>query len=127
MVEQRIRLEPTIHSPREARRFVDRALRGWGGPDQRDYAVLLVNELVTNVIRHAHTPMEVRVATDPGAIEITVHDEDSRWPRLRQAKPLAEDGRGLLTVAALADAWGVEPEANGKTVWCRIAAKPSAR
>jgi len=121
-VEQSIRLEPTVHSARAARRFVDRALGGWDGSDVRDYAVLLTNELVVNAYRHAHTPMEVRVAVDPEWIEIAVRDGDSRLPELQPSTLHAESGRGLVTVDALADAWGVELEANGKIVWFRLSA-----
>ncbi len=39
---------------------------------------------------------------------------------------LAEDGRGLTLVAALAEAWGVaeRPGAPGKTVWALVADGP---
>jgi hypothetical protein len=32
-----------------------------------------------------------------------------------------ETGRGLTVVAALADSWGWQPEAQGKVVWCELA------
>jgi anti-sigma regulatory factor (Ser/Thr protein kinase) len=121
-MEQRIRLEPNPYSAREARRFIDRALGGWDGPERRDYAVLLVNELVVNAIQHAHTTLEVRVAVDPERIEIAVRDEDPRLPTPRHPDVTDEHGRGLLTVDALADDWGVRPEADGKTVWFGLTA-----
>jgi anti-sigma regulatory factor (Ser/Thr protein kinase) len=126
-MEDRLRLEPELHSAREARRFVDRALSGWDGADIRDYAVLLVNELVVNAIRHAHTPIEVRVAVDADCVEIAVRDDDPRLPELQHPEVDDETGRGLLTVDALADAWGVEPEAGGgKAVWFRLGGKQSS-
>jgi anti-sigma regulatory factor (Ser/Thr protein kinase) len=124
-MEQCLHLEPEVRSAREARRFVDRALGGWDGADHRDYAILLVNELVVNAIRHAHTAIEVRVVVDPNAVEIAVRDEDPRWPELRHPDVYDEDGRGLRTVDALADEWGVSPEPNGKAVWFRLAARES--
>ncbi|MGW8992331.1 ATP-binding protein [Streptomyces zhihengii] len=37
---------------------------------------------------------------------------------LRQA--VAESGRGLALLEALAVRWGVERRAGGKTVWCEL-------
>jgi hypothetical protein len=41
-------------------------------------------------------------------------------PRLRHGGPAARSGRGLHLVGALARAWGVEPSADGKTVWAEL-------
>jgi anti-sigma regulatory factor (Ser/Thr protein kinase) len=109
---------------------VDRALAGWNGPEARDYAVLLVNELVVNAIQHAGTPVDVTVSLEPGALEIGVHDGSHESPTAQESpasgRPTDEEhGRGLMTVNALADEWGVEEDTTGKTVWFRLDATQS--
>jgi anti-sigma regulatory factor (Ser/Thr protein kinase) len=119
-MEQLIRLEPEVESAREARRFVGRALQGWNGPQLRDHAVLLANELVVNAIRHARTPLEVRVSIEPDNVEVGVRDASLVIPERQDPLPDEDHGRGLLTVDNLAADWGVERDAEGKTVWFRL-------
>lgn len=59
-------------------------------------------------------------------LRIEVHDSGGGQVR-RDAEPVpeAEGGRGLLLVAALADAWGVGERDPGKTVWCEFAVSAS--
>ena len=121
-MEQRIRLEPKVQSAREARQFVDRSLEAWTGPETRSDARLLVNELVVNAIQHAGTPVEVQVAVEPDAVEVAVRDESPQLPELRRPEVHEEHGRGLLTVDAVAEAWGVKQEPSGKAVWFRLGA-----
>lgn len=47
-------------------------------------------------------------------------------PSPRDTWSTEEDGRGLLLVEALADAWGTRPTASGKTVWFTLLLTPSA-
>jgi hypothetical protein len=42
-------------------------------------------------------------------------------PALREADLTTDDGRGLVLVDCLADAWGHRPTDHGKVVWCTIA------
>ena len=84
-------------------------------------AVLLTSELVTNVLLHAGTDLEVRVKTDPARIRVEVHDGDNRSPRPSPAGPEATSGRGLLLVEHLAGKRGVDPAADGKAVWFEMA------
>jgi hypothetical protein len=39
---------------------------------------------------------------------------------VRHPDPAEEHGRGVLLIDELANAWGVEPRADGKTVWFEI-------
>ncbi|MGW2417935.1 ATP-binding protein [Streptomyces sp. NPDC001709] len=85
---------------------------------------LCVTELVTNVIRHVGeaTPVRVRVARADGN-RIRVEVTDSAGQALPVSLPGAldaEDGRGLALLDAVALRWGVEQEAEGKTVWCEL-------
>jgi hypothetical protein len=42
------------------------------------------------------------------------------WPTVSLADPLAEAGRGLGIVAAVADAWGITAGREEKAVWCEL-------
>jgi len=110
--------QPT--APGQARRFVTATLDGWrvaGGDD----VVLLVSELATNALLHARTSMTVRVTEDgPDAVRLSVSDHSGELPRQRALSVDAATGRGLALLASIADAWGVETSAGGKTVWCRV-------
>ncbi|MEU9988581.1 ATP-binding protein [Streptomyces sp. NPDC048045] len=89
---------------------------------------LCATELLTNVIDHLGegTPVTVRVMrTGHGRTRIEVTDPDPRaLPVLLQASAAHESGRGLALVGALAERWGVVPEADRKTVWCELVTGP---
>ena len=115
-----VTLEPDPLSVRRARRTVAEALTAAGRDDLVDTATLLVSELVTNAIRHADSEVEVAVRLLPEALRVEVGDTGQGTPTVVEAAPDAEQGRGLALVEALAAAWGVEPEGNGKIVWFEI-------
>jgi serine/threonine-protein kinase RsbW len=106
-----------------ARRFATEALSGMD-PDQLDSVELMVSELATNSIRHAHAEFELSVTNVDGEIRVEVTDCAGGEPRMRRAGPDDPTGRGLQIVNLLSDAWGVEHRANtGKTVWFTVAAQ----
>ncbi|MEU0332860.1 SpoIIE family protein phosphatase [Streptomyces sp. NPDC006193] len=77
---------------------------------------LIVSELVTNAIRHAHGPVTLRLIHDRSLIcEVT--DGSNTSPRLRRAHSSDEGGRGLFLVAQLATRWGTRYTPHGKTIW----------
>ncbi|MFD5163591.1 ATP-binding protein [Streptomyces hawaiiensis] len=107
---------------------VRRALRSHGIDVQ-----LCASELVTNVIRHVGegVPVTVRVWPEEGGrVRLGVTDPDPRaLPVLVGAVGAgaeAESGRGLALLDALAVRWGVEREANRKTVWCELFTEAAA-
>ena len=51
---------------------------------------------------------------------MSVRDASPVRPTLRDEDPLRSSGRGLRLIAALASDWGVELEADGKTVWAEL-------
>jgi hypothetical protein len=109
-------------APFAARRFVA-GLLGCRPYDDRapvDDAQLVVSELATDSVVHAGSPFSVSVRYDGAAIRISVHDWNPTLPVLRHGGPAARSGRGLHLVGALARAWGVEPSADGKTVWAEL-------
>jgi anti-sigma regulatory factor (Ser/Thr protein kinase) len=106
-----------------ARRFATEVLSGLD-PDQLDSVELMVSELATNSIRHAHAEFELMVANVDGEIRVEVTDRAGGEPRMRRAGPDDPTGRGLQIVNLLSDAWGVEHRADtGKTVWFTVAAQ----
>ena len=108
-----------------ARSFVQRTLAGvHAEPERLDALVLLCSELVTNAVLHAAAPSEVRLRLRNGRVRLEVHDPSPQLPAPRTQDTDATNGHGMVIVAALADAWGVErgdglPDV-GKTVWVEL-------
>jgi serine phosphatase RsbU (regulator of sigma subunit)/anti-sigma regulatory factor (Ser/Thr protein kinase) len=109
-----------------ARRFVQRTLAAVpADPDRVDTLVLLCSELVTNAVLHAAAPSEVRLRVREGRVRLEVHDPSPQVPVARAPDLAATNGRGMMLVDALADAWGIDvgdglPD-EGKTVWVELA------
>ncbi|NEE20264.1 ATP-binding protein [Streptomyces sp. SID7499] len=108
----------------EARRALRELLGQWGKHGQSDVAELLTSELVTNAIVHTDHDAVLTATVGPHGLRVEVRDFVARRPRLRV--PVADDGtngRGLLLVQSLADAWGVRPHGVGKAVWFELEAE----
>ncbi len=98
------------------RKQVTAQLARWGLRDAEFVTELVVSELVTNAIRHAESPIQLRLIRDRTLI-CEVSDGSSTAPHLRRARAFDEDGRGLLLVAQLTERWGSRQTAHGKTIW----------
>ena len=108
----------------EARRALRELLGQWGKHGQSDVAELLTSELVTNAIVHTDHDAVLTATVGPHGLRVEVRDFVARRPQLRI--PVADDGtngRGLLLVQSLADAWGVRPHGVGKAVWFELEAE----
>jgi anti-sigma regulatory factor (Ser/Thr protein kinase) len=73
---------------------------------------LLVSELVTNSVRHSHTPppstVGLDVSVEADTIRVEVRDRGGGFdPRPRRAGQSKAGGWGLFLVERLADRWGV--------------------
>ncbi|MFE4552363.1 MULTISPECIES: SpoIIE family protein phosphatase [unclassified Streptomyces] len=105
----------------DARQQVRELLHDWASEDQRDSAVLLVSEILTNVLVHTdHDALLVAEVTgDPGErrMRVEVTDAGDDLPHRRHPGELASSGRGLVLVEILAEAWGVDPRGQGKSIW----------
>ncbi|MFE7127444.1 ATP-binding protein [Streptomyces sp. NPDC057617] len=118
-----------------ARMELRKALADWGLSGLEDSAVLILSELLSNAGLHARVSPEQVIEThyfrSSGGLRIEVHDGSPERPRPRPANLEASDGRGLLLVEALADAWGVADRAGpGKVVWASLSVpvvRPSER
>jgi PAS domain S-box-containing protein len=102
----------------EARARTARQLAEWGLEDITYTTELLVSELVTNAIRHAQEPLQLRIILD-GVLSCEVFDGSSSAPQLRRADRYDEDGRGLMLVAQLAERWGTRHTGTGKIIWAQ--------
>ncbi|MDT0265405.1 SpoIIE family protein phosphatase [Streptomyces sp. DSM 44915] len=119
-------LDPRAESVREARRMVREHLRRWALEDLLDSVELLVSEVVTNAVRYAERPVTLRLLrTD--VLRCEVGDDVPQLPRLRQAGPADEGGRGLYLVQRLAQDWGATRLSTGKLVWFEIGTPDASR
>ncbi|CAM5395100.1 PAS domain S-box-containing protein OS=Streptomyces violarus OX=67380 GN=FHS41_000685 PE=4 SV=1 [Streptomyces violarus] len=100
----------------QTRKDVVAQLERWGLSDAVFVTELVVSELVTNAIRHAQPPIQLRLIHDNTLI-CEVSDGGNTAPHLRRARTYDEGGRGLLLVAQLTGRWGTRQGAWGKTIW----------
>jgi anti-sigma regulatory factor (Ser/Thr protein kinase) len=113
---------PTPTAPAAARQFVVQTLRKWGRGSVID-ATLVISELATNAVVHAHSPFTVVARSDGENLRLEVTDSSRRQPRESAQPPDAPSGRGLHVVARIARAWGVEDTPQGKTVWAELSSR----
>lgn len=108
----------------EARRHLRGLLHDWASADQVDSAVLLASEMLTNVLVHtdADALLLAEVGGGPGRrrLRVEVTDAGDDLPHKRCPGELASSGRGLVLIELLADAWGVTPRGEGKTIWFEL-------
>jgi anti-sigma regulatory factor (Ser/Thr protein kinase) len=110
-------------SPATARRFCARCLRDWGCPhDVVANVQIVVSELVTNVVSHAHTTAQVRLSLDDTRLRIEVADHSDDAIAAERTRGEAPGGWGIPIVEALTDSWGVDQGLGneGKTVWAEV-------
>ncbi|MFF0066126.1 SpoIIE family protein phosphatase [Streptomyces sp. NPDC005279] len=92
----------------------------WGLDDLTFTTELVVSELVTNAIRYAAGPIQLRLIRDQALI-CEVSDTGHTSPNLRQAGIEDEGGRGLFLIAQLTQHWGTRYTSTGKTIWAEQA------
>ncbi|MET7496113.1 SpoIIE family protein phosphatase [Streptomyces sp900116325] len=100
----------------EARSKATAQLHAWGLDDLAYVTELVVSELVTNAIRYASAPVQLRLIKERTLI-CEVSDASSTAPHLRRARIFDEGGRGLMLVAQLTERWGMRHTGTGKTIW----------
>ncbi|MEU6572446.1 SpoIIE family protein phosphatase [Streptomyces sp. NPDC046805] len=102
-----------------ARAVVREQLHDWDLARLTDPAELMVSELVTNAVRHAHgRHVQLRLVRGDTLL-CEVDDEDQTLPTLLSA----ECGRGLRVVSTLAREWGASRTSAGKTVWFELSSR----
>ncbi|AKZ56904.1 hypothetical protein SAM23877_3859 [Streptomyces ambofaciens ATCC 23877] len=107
-----------------ARQHLRDLLHDWPSEEQRDAAVLLLSEMLTNVLVHtdADALLVAEVTGEPGErrIRVEVTDSGDDLPHKRRPGEMASSGRGLMLIELLADAWGVAPRGDGKSIWYEV-------
>ncbi|MEV6653516.1 SpoIIE family protein phosphatase [Streptomyces sp. NPDC051219] len=88
----------------------------WGLDELVFTTELVVSELVTNAIRYAAGPIQVRLIRDKTLI-CEVSDAGHTSPHLRYAGSDDEGGRGLFLIAQMTQHWGTRYTPTGKTIW----------
>lgn len=121
LLERTLDLPEHLSSVTRARHFVRDVLLGWDLEGLVEDAQLGTSELVANAIRHAGTDLVLTIRVD-GVVTISIQDgqPELRRPVIADSDFLAENGRGLHIVAAIAHDWGITTAANGKVVWFNL-------
>ena len=114
------RFDASAEAPRASRHFVMQTLEALEGTLLIDDVGLVVTELATNAIVHAHSPFTVTVGSSGGAVRIEVGDSSMILPSMQTPSPYAIGNRGLALIDALTSAWGVLPTNDGKIVWAHL-------
>lgn len=113
-----------IEAPREARRLLQDVLPRQIPAEKADDVRLMVNELVTNSVKHASVetgaPIRLHIAIEGAALRGEVSDQGVGF----RIRPMArertgESGYGLRLVQVMADRWGLDVR-DGTCVWFEI-------
>ncbi len=111
----------SVPSVAAARRFAASTLADYPAP-LKAQVVLMVSELATNAVQHAHSGFTVTIEEDAGSIRVTVRDAGGGHPQVRAPGPTELRGRGLMIVEAIAEDWGVDERSDAKAVWFAVPA-----
>jgi len=114
------RFPAAVWAPGQARRFVADTMWRWGLDACIADTQLVVTELATNSIRHAHSEFTVSLSRHRGAVHVAVGDAGSTLPVLPATSPTPAGGRGLQVVAALASSWRCSEVPGGKLVTAEL-------
>lgn len=128
----RLLMAPTPIAPGRARRFTIEVLARWALSPLTGDATLIVSELVTNALVHAGSDLELRLGHGRDLLHLAVRDHGSvsgpapgseaAGPAADRHAGMAEHGRGLQIVQALAFASGrTRTPAGGSVSWATLA------
>ncbi|MEV0598420.1 SpoIIE family protein phosphatase [Streptomyces sp. NPDC050315] len=104
----------------QARKATTEQLGRWDLEELAFTTELVVSELVTNAIRYAGGPIQLRLIRDQTLI-CEVSDTGHTSPHLRHAASDDEGGRGLFLIAQMTGQWGTRYTPTGKTIWAEQA------
>jgi anti-sigma regulatory factor (Ser/Thr protein kinase) len=106
-----------------ARAGIREACADWGIGAAQATLELVVTELVTNAMQHAHSAPLVTLGLRGDEATVTVEDVlpgERPRPQLTSTDAPETGGKGVLLVAALAKSWGVIDRLGGKDVWATV-------
>jgi anti-sigma regulatory factor (Ser/Thr protein kinase) len=122
-----LRIPRRAEEVHRARHWLRICLRDWHR-DGAEAAEFVFAEVVSNAFRHSRGRITVTVQISARAVTCGVRDSSLRRPRRASRQdPEPEEGRGMMIITALADAWGVRRHLRGKTVWFEIRAPQRPR
>jgi hypothetical protein len=125
LYQRRVRLTREPAAAAEARSQVRAAIRDWRIPVDRDIAILLTSDLVTNAITGGDgQTLTLAIRCSRGHLRIDVYDQ-SRYLPLGANEPFdSGTGRGLVLVAALSAECGSFRTPAGKAMYFTLAFQP---
>ena len=82
--------------------------------------MLLTSELLSNAYLHARSATVVTVSLLDRTLRVEVADDSQTHPAPREAGPSASGGRGMRLIDTIAQRWGVQQHADGKSVWFEL-------
>jgi len=86
--------------------------------DAIERAVLVIDELTSNALRHGAAPSSLHIGDDEGRWIVIVTDgAPGRAPTPARERPAGQGGYGLYVIADLAAEHGVHYEPDRKLVW----------
>ncbi|WP_447002143.1 ATP-binding protein [Saccharothrix isguenensis] len=104
-------------------------VRGWAREvlsgltdDDLGDCLLVITELVANAYDHGEAPRRVRLhrSSEPRSVRVEVFDATHGEVVVEKSRLGEHRGRGMVLVAYLSTAWGVEFHERGKTVWAEV-------
>src|SRR5215218_6933506 len=120
-LHEQLTLGPVPTAAATGRAFVHEVCGRWGIQGLTDPAALLASELVTLLVAHAGTAMELRVELVGARLQVAVSDQDPDLLGFLAAREEIDRRLALLVVDQVATAWGVRQDGDeGKTVWCTL-------
>lgn len=103
-----------------ARQLARTALAAWGQDELIEDAALVITELVSNAVNHAHCESIRVIVSRPSEmyVHLGVVDKSRTIPLMRLGSNDDQThGRGLVLVDALTARWGTDLYSWGKQVW----------
>jgi two-component sensor histidine kinase len=86
--------------------------------DAVERAVLVIDELTSNALRHGSSPSSLHIGDDEGRWIVIVTDgAPERVPTPARERPAGQGGYGLYVIADLTTGHGVHYEQDRKLVW----------
>lgn len=103
------------------RSSLDRAIDADRTEDAVDRAVLVIDELTSNALRHGRPPSDLHLGDEPGRWTVVVTDAaPDVVPVPAVDRPAGAGGYGLYVVADLTAAHGVHYDDGRKMVWATM-------
>jgi anti-sigma regulatory factor (Ser/Thr protein kinase) len=94
---------------------------GDAGQEAVGDAVMVIDELTSNALRHGSAPSRLLIRDEQAAWTVVVVDAaPGRLPTPAQGRVEGEGGYGLYMVSDLTESHGVHYEADRKLVWARL-------